>query len=102
MSHQPGDTLSLPSFPGIDKVLHAFAYAVLAASAMYAFPAWSSWPEGRYAGAGLVLFCVLYGISDEFHQTFIPGRTATLGDLVADAVGAGLSVYALRRYLGRH
>ena len=37
-----------------------------------------------------VVFCLLYGISDEFHQTFIPGRTASVYDLIADGGGAAL------------
>ena len=38
---------------------------------------------------------VLYGVSDEFHQTFVPGRDGGLPDFLADSVGAliGFLVY---------
>ncbi|MFC1512958.1 VanZ family protein [Thermodesulfobacteriota bacterium] len=97
MSNQPGSSLSLPPILGVDKLLHGMAYAVLAASVIHAFPSWLDRPCGVFAGMGVVLFCLLYGISDEFHQTFIPARTATVGDLVADATGALLWVVVARR-----
>ena len=35
---------------------------------------------------------VLYGVSDELHQTFVPGRTASEADLGLDAAGATMGV----------
>ena len=35
-----------------------------------------------------VLLVVIYAISDEFHQMFVPGRYACLGDLFCDGIGA--------------
>ena len=37
---------------------------------------------------GAVVIAVVYGASDEFHQTFVTGRSAELADLAADALGA--------------
>jgi VanZ family protein len=34
------------------------------------------------------LLTILYGVTDEFHQSFVPGRHASLLDLVADSFGA--------------
>ncbi|HFE63989.1 MAG TPA: hypothetical protein ENK14_06170 [Caldithrix sp.] len=39
-----------------------------------------------------VLFGVLYGISDEFHQYFVPGRCVEFWDVVADGLGASFGV----------
>lgn len=35
---------------------------------------------------------VLYGVSDELHQAFVPGRTASEADLGLDAAGATIGV----------
>ncbi len=101
MSNQPGSSLSLPPVLGVDKLLHGMAYAVLAASVIHAFPSWGEWPGGRFAGIAVVLVCFLYGVSDEFHQTFIPARTATVGDLLADVAGAYGWVFWLRQHICR-
>jgi hypothetical protein len=37
----------------------------------------------------VLMISFLYGLSDEFHQWFIPGRSATLGDVLADTLGGG-------------
>lgn len=65
---------------GSDKVIHAGAYAVLAALATLA--------TGSPVAGGLL--AVSYGVTDEIHQSFVPGRFPSVGDLVADAVGAAL------------
>jgi VanZ family protein len=32
----------------------------------------------------------LYGITDEIHQYYVPGRVASIGDIAADCIGAFL------------
>jgi VanZ family protein len=39
---------------------------------------------------------LLYAISDEVHQSFVPGRTARATDVAIDMVGATISLYVLR------
>ena len=40
-----------------------------------------------------VLLGVLYGISDEIHQYYVPGRYSSFWDAVADGLGVCLGVY---------
>lgn len=91
LSHQPGDSFSLPAISHIDKVLHCLVYSVLGFSAYWALP-WG-WPKRHPWLAALVvtLFCLFYGISDEFHQSFVPGRTADVFDVAADTSGGVLA-----------
>ncbi|HHX56330.1 MAG TPA: VanZ family protein [Clostridiales bacterium] len=41
--------------------------------------------------ASLVI-CILYAISDEFHQLFIPGRSGEIKDVILDSLGALLGI----------
>ncbi|MCD6388808.1 MAG: VanZ family protein [Desulfobulbaceae bacterium] len=96
LSHQPHLSLDL-EVSHQDKIFHAIAYGVLAASTLFAVL-----PPGRrvlrsrsrlmLTGLGVVLFCMFYGISDEFHQSFIPGRESSLLDVAADTAGAVIVV----------
>jgi VanZ family protein len=87
LSHQPGDTLHLPSIPGIDKISHMFAYGLLALTVLWFFG--SAQPAGLLTIAlKTVLVCLLYGMTDEFHQSFIPCRAVSVFDLLADLAGA--------------
>ena len=87
LSHQPD--IPLPQAVSFqDKILHLIAYGVLAATVLWAIRPGCS----PAAGLGVVIFCVLYGISDEFHQSFIPGRSPSIYDVYADGLGAVLVV----------
>ena len=93
LSHQPGDFARLPQFPGIDKLAHVFAYGCLAASFLYGLQHFSNTSGNNFVTAIIVvLFCVLYGISDEYHQSFTAGRFVSFWDVVADGLGALLVV----------
>lgn len=45
-----------------------------------------------------VVFCSLYGISDEWHQSFVEGRQADVWDWVADTFGAAMAMVLLIRF----
>ena len=78
-----------------DTILHLAAYAALGVTVFRAFAdaRFERMTPARALAA--VLFCLLFGVSDEFHQSFVPGRTPDSKDLVADGVGAALGVAAL-------
>ncbi|HCU25939.1 MAG TPA: hypothetical protein DF383_13055 [Deltaproteobacteria bacterium] len=75
--------------PGLDKVVHAFEYAVMGFFTTRAVLLSWDLPKlwGLVSGAS---FALLLGILDEFHQYFVPGRNASVFDAMADAVGAVL------------
>src|SRR5262249_41114226 len=41
---------------------------------------------------GALAGCAAFGLIDELHQSFVPGRDASLHDAAADAVGAALAL----------
>ena len=36
----------------------------------------------------LIVFCIVYGISDEIHQIFVPSRSSDIFDVIADSIGS--------------
>ncbi len=46
-----------------------------------------------------VMIAILYGATDEFHQIFVPARTASVVDIIADGIGAILAHLLAYRYL---
>ena len=42
----------------------------------------------KYAFIAAFVLASIYGITDELHQSMVPGRDATAGDVAADTVGA--------------
>jgi VanZ family protein len=94
-SSLPGEALDLPDIPDIDKLLHSLAYAVLALSAAYAVPPRYLDRHPVKAAVLIVLFTIVYGLSDEFHQSFTPNRTPSALDLAADTLGALIAVAGL-------
>jgi VanZ family protein len=75
-----------PVFAQQDKLLHLAAYAVLGFFSMGAMRASST----GYRASQLFLVAMLtglYGLLDEYHQSFVPGRNPALGDVLADLAG---------------
>ncbi len=87
LSHQSGDSLSLPSFPGADKLAHMIAYGVLAATVLWSCGSRALEKPARYSLL-TVFCCLLYGMSDEYHQSFVALRSVSGYDLLADVAGA--------------
>ncbi|MBI3617018.1 MAG: VanZ family protein [Candidatus Omnitrophica bacterium] len=74
----------------IDKAIHVLEYLpfgfLLARAFIQQWPAVKIWQ--------VVTICsLLYGISDEYHQGFVPGRESSVMDAVADTIGGFLGVW---------
>lgn len=83
------------TLPGIDKLVHAVLYGGLAAVVAFGMRKSTIAHSPRRLLLGPILFAVLYGISDEFHQSFVPGRDFDPWDALANFAGASLVMYYL-------
>jgi VanZ family protein len=88
-----------PTLPGfherwLNKLLsnggHFGVYAVLALLC-WRITRRGRW-DGRVALAIAFVCAVLYGLSDECHQSFVPGRDPDVLDLAVDALGAAVAL----------
>lgn len=74
-----------------DKLVHFVLYGVLGATLAWgkhnASPAPPHW--------ALLLLGAGYGAVDEWHQSFVPRRDPSLGDLTADVIGLGVGYLLL-------
>jgi len=81
----------MPGFGWVDFLVkkggHLTGYALLALANLHAL----GWDPKRRLPAWLI--AVAYSALDEFHQSFVPGRNATLMDVGIDALGAALALF---------
>lgn len=81
-----------PDDLALDKVAHFSAYAILAALALRA----TLTPRRLVTAVSVVFGVAVLGAVDEWHQSFIPGRSMSFPDWVADTAGATVGVLAVR------
>ena len=95
MSSGPIPAAAPIAFDGLDKLLHAAAYGLLAAMVFHGMlRSGRPWPPRALFWVP-VLFTALYGASDEFHQYFVPTRSCDALDWLADLTGALATTAAL-------
>ncbi|HEX7528772.1 MAG TPA: VanZ family protein [Thermoanaerobaculia bacterium] len=102
LSSQSGH--SLPTFglwfPGMDKVEHLAYFFLTGLCAFRAARFGEGWSTGKTA-VFLILTGLLWGCSDEIHQSYTPGRSVEIGDVFADTAGVALSVLIGEKILRR-
>ena len=81
--------VQMPSFNYADKAIHFVCYAGLAFWMAFAYKAKQFVKKDM--GIPIILTSV-YGIIDEIHQSFVPGRSCSVFDWIADTTGAFLGV----------
>lgn len=96
LSSIPSDKLPQMEFSFEDKLIHIGLF-----SALFLCFVWSLKHQKRfsilaknYLVSSLIL-TVLYGMLDEFHQSFVPNRTRDVYDWLADSAGALLTFLIL-------
>ncbi|MEK6682742.1 MAG: VanZ family protein [Nitrospirota bacterium] len=78
-------------FKNSDKVIHIVVYSVLCLLLNRAFFFTFKNSVKRYVPIIAIFISIVYAITDEFHQSFVPGRYASMDDIFADGIGAVIS-----------
>jgi VanZ family protein len=84
-------TVAMPGITNFDKIAHFSVYGLLATLL-------ERLGRGPRAVALALLLTSLYGASDEWHQSFVPGRSCELGDWIADTLGGALAIALYTRW----
>ena len=86
------NVLNLP----IRKLAHFSLYFILSILFMVFFMSFNKF-NLRYVILISIIFCFIYACSDEYHQTFINGRTGQFIDVIIDTIGAsvGSIIYSI-------
>ncbi len=83
------------------KLAHFSEYALLALLAARAFiPSTRRWLHRRWLLSALVLVAA-YALLDEYHQSFVPSRTASIWDSMIDTAGGTTALIILARWRAR-
>ncbi len=81
--------------PSLQNTLHIPAYAALGWAWRWALGAWLRASSARVIGACVI--AAAYGVFDEWHQSFVPGRYASFTDVMLDVAGAALGIWLAAR-----
>ena len=109
MSSTLGGIFSLSAVPDLSsglkydfplrKLAHITEYAVLFWLCRRAFRGTWNVPAGaasKAADIAAAAFSVLYAMSDEYHQSFVRGRSGAWMDVAVDSAGVALAALAVR------
>ena len=88
-----------------DKFLHLIEYTVLGFLLAWMLVKISPQVFTGFPWIVSLSVAVLFGASDEWHQSFVPGRCADVNDWIVDGVGSALGVlvmYVWYRFSNKH
>lgn len=83
----------------LKKIAHIFVYLILYLLVAYGI---EKTVKNTYTKTVLyapVFICILYAVTDEIHQTFVPGRYGTLRDIGYDMLGVSIAFLKKHHYI---
>lgn len=80
----------------VRKFAHFFAYMILGILVTNGFKKNGSKKVFLFSFA----ICVIYAVSDELHQLFVPGRGCELKDIIIDSAGSLSGIFLTKEYYG--
>lgn len=82
----------------IRKTAHFSCYLVLGILAMFTL---LSYGVEKKRCLFALAFCILYAVSDELHQIFVPGRAGRVTDVLIDTAGSTAGIYIFTAFKNR-
>ncbi len=75
----------------VRKLAHFIEYMILAAALFFHFTVWGNGLKERVSRS--ILITCFYAATDEFHQTFVEGRSGQISDVLLDSCGAATGAF---------
>ncbi len=92
LSQPPETLMEVIDWGPIDKVFHLVEFTVLGVLLARALSYSLRRTLSTYSWIIAFAVAVLFGVSDEWHQSFVIGRHSTVSDLIVDIIGSALGV----------
>ena len=84
----------------VRKGAHMTEFAILALLLLWAVVSWTKLRGGKSLITAFII-AVLFASTDEFHQTFVDGRSGRFSDVLIDASGAAIGLFLCALLLRR-
>ena len=100
LSSIPGNYYPKVDFKFSDKIVHIILYSALSSAFYISIRKQNK--VGLFSEHAFIFSIVLsalYGISDEFHQYFVPNRSCDVYDMIANTIGATIAITIIYLYL---
>lgn len=89
----------IPYYGPVDTLIkkggHALGYGLLGLSYYFALPKRLS---KFYRAITALMMAILFAMSDEYHQSFVQGRSSSLIDIIVDGIGATIAIVVGANY----
>lgn len=93
LSALPGDSPpDIFPIPHLDKIAHLIEYGILGFLLFRAFSRAENLRWRCHSLCWTLVTGIGWALSDEFHQWFVPGRSADIVDVAVDVVGVGVGI----------
>ncbi len=97
LSHQPSLKPPMEWFKHQDKVFHLLEYGGFGLALVLNKDLFRKKNPTKL----IILYGLIWAVSDEIHQYFIPGRFCSWQDLIADSLGLCFSVWLFSKFLNK-
>jgi VanZ family protein len=94
-SSLPSSVFHLPSIRLLDKLIHVIVFGILNLLVLRGCRKIGTRKKGFFFG---IFYSLLFGLSDEVHQYFVPGRFADPLDFLANAIGILISSWIFIKF----
>ncbi len=94
-SSLPSSVFHLPSIRLIDKLIHVIVFGILNLLVLRGCGKTGTQRKTLLFG---IFYSLLFGLSDEVHQYFVPGRVADPLDYLANVIGILISSWVFIKY----